>query len=146
MSNADSPLPRIDVSTLDFRGLRTSAAHGYAYSTARMIFFPDYPGRLEGDWRPQTLGPEDVWLTSSDGTKLRYWWVSEPNARFTFLAFHGNLSNIANRAPTHEFLRPTRSTVCARSYLSQDHSCSKSGGASTSRSACKGCHGTSRTL
>jgi hypothetical protein len=55
----------------------------------RMIFVPDYPGRLEGDWRPQTLGPEDVWLTSSDGTKLRYWWVSEPNARFPFLAFHG---------------------------------------------------------
>jgi hypothetical protein len=75
----------------------------------RMIFVPDYPGRLEGDWRPQTLGPEDVWLTSSDGTKLRYWWVSEPNARFPFLAFHGNASNIANRAPTYEFLQPTYS-------------------------------------
>jgi hypothetical protein len=36
----------------------------------RLMFFPDFPGRLRGDWHPATLGPEDVWLTASDGTKL----------------------------------------------------------------------------
>src|SRR5664279_1022099 len=71
---------------------------------ARMIFFPDYPGRLEGDWYPRTLTPDDVWFTASDGTKLHAWWISNPAAKFTFLAFHGNASNIANRAPTYEFL------------------------------------------
>jgi fermentation-respiration switch protein FrsA (DUF1100 family) len=88
----------------------------------RMIFFPDYPGRLEGDWHPQTLAPEDVWLTSSDGTKLHCWWVSEPNARFTFLAFHGNASNIANRAPTYEFLRNTPANILALEYRGYGHS------------------------
>ena len=39
----------------------------------RMIFFPDYPGRLEGDWHPRTLGPEDVWITAADGTRLHAW-------------------------------------------------------------------------
>src|SRR5215831_7986994 len=82
----------------------------------RMIFFPDYPGRLEGDWHPQTLDPEDVWLTSSDGTKVHCWWISEPNARYTFLAFHGNASNIANRAPTYEFLRMLPANVLALEY------------------------------
>ena len=36
----------------------------------RLIFFPDYPGRLEGDWHPRNLAPEDVWITAADGTRL----------------------------------------------------------------------------
>src|SRR3974390_1096635 len=51
----------------------------------RMIFFPNYPNRLEGDWHPRALAPDDVWLTSSDGTKLHAWWISNPAAKFTFL-------------------------------------------------------------
>ena len=50
----------------------------------RMIFFPDYPSRLEGEWHPRALAPEDVWLTASDGTKLHAWWISHPAAKFTF--------------------------------------------------------------
>jgi uncharacterized protein len=88
----------------------------------RMIFFPDYPGRLEGDWHPQTLAPEDVWLVSSDGTRLHCWWVSGRNAKFTFLAFHGNASNIANRAPIYEFLRNTPANVLALEYRGYGHS------------------------
>src|SRR5207248_10990429 len=56
----------------------------------RVIFFPNYPGRLEGDWHPRTLAPEDVWLTASDGTRLHAWCIPNVNAKFTFLAFHGN--------------------------------------------------------
>jgi uncharacterized protein len=88
----------------------------------RMIFFPDYPSRLEGDWHPRGLAPEDVWLTASDGTKLHAWWISNPNAKFTFLAFHGNASNIANRGETYEFLRDTPSNVLALEYRGYGHS------------------------
>jgi uncharacterized protein len=82
----------------------------------RLMFFPDFPGRLQGDWHPAALAPEDVWLTASDSTKLHGWWISNPSAKFTFLAFHGNASNIANRAPTYEFLRDTPANVFALEY------------------------------
>ena len=88
----------------------------------RMIFFPNYPGRLEGDWHPRKLGPEDVWITAADGTRLHAWWVPNANAKFTFLAFHGNASNIANRAPTYEFLRGTPANVLALEYRGYGHS------------------------
>lgn len=88
----------------------------------RMIFFPNYPSRLEGDWHPRALSPEDVWLTSSDGTKLHAWWISHPAAKFTFLAFHGNASNIANREATYEFLRDTPANVLALEYRGYGHS------------------------
>jgi uncharacterized protein len=88
----------------------------------RMLFFPDYPGRLQGDWHPHPLDPADAWLTASDGTKLHAWWISSPNARFTFLAFHGNASNIANRAPAYEFLRDTPANVLALEYRGYGHS------------------------
>jgi uncharacterized protein len=88
----------------------------------KMVFFPDYPSRLEGDWHPLSLDPEDISLTTSDGTKLHAWWISAPNAKFTFLAFHGNASNIANRTPTYEFLRGTPANVLAVEYRGYGHS------------------------
>ena len=88
----------------------------------RMIFFPDYPGRLAGDWHPRTLAPEDVWLTASDGTRLHAWWITSANAKFTFLAFHGNASNIGNRVPVYEFLRDTPANVLALEYRGYGHS------------------------
>jgi hypothetical protein len=83
---------------------------------SRLIFFPNYPDRLDGDWHPRALPVQDVWLTASDGVKLHAWWIPHDNAKFTFLAFHGNASNIANRAPVYEFLRSTRANVFALEY------------------------------
>jgi len=83
---------------------------------SRLIFFPNYPGRLDGDWHPRGLNVEDVWLTASDGVKLHAWWIPDNKARFTFLAFHGNASNVANRAPTYEFLHGTHVNVFALEY------------------------------
>lgn len=83
---------------------------------ARLIFFPDYPDRLEGDWHPRGLPVEDVWLTAPDGVKLHAWWIPNTNAKFTFLAFHGNASNIANRAQIYEFLRDAPANVLAVEY------------------------------
>lgn len=88
----------------------------------RVIFFPNYPGRLEGNWHPAALSPDDVWLTASDSTKLHAWWISNPNAQFTFLAFHGNASNIANRADTYEFLQGLPANVLALEYRGYGHS------------------------
>jgi fermentation-respiration switch protein FrsA (DUF1100 family) len=88
----------------------------------RLIFFPNYPSRLEGDWHPRGLSVQDLYLTSSDGTKLHAWWIPSDQAKFTILAFHGNASNIANRAPTYEFLRDTPVNVFALEYRGYGHS------------------------
>ena len=39
----------------------------------RLIFFPNYPGRMSGDWQPDSLAVEDVWLRTADGVKLHSW-------------------------------------------------------------------------
>lgn len=92
---------------------------------SHLLFFPDYPGRLEGDWHPRTLPVEDVWLKAADGTKLHAWWIPNKDAKFTFLAFHGNASNIANRASVYEFLRDTPANVFALEYRGYGHSAGK---------------------
>jgi uncharacterized protein len=89
---------------------------------SHLIFFPNYPGRLEGDWHPRTLPVQDVWLNSPDGTKLHAWWIPNEQAKFTFLAFHGNASNIANRIPTYEFLHGIPAGVFALEYRGYGHS------------------------
>jgi hypothetical protein len=81
-----------------------------------LIYFPNFPGRLEGDWRPHGLPVEDVVLHASDGVKLHAWWIAAPSADFTFVAFHGNASNIANRAEIYEFLRGVPANVLAVEY------------------------------
>ena len=83
---------------------------------SRLIFFPNYPGRLAGDWNPRGLAVQDVWLTSDDGTKLHAWWIPNVAAKFTFLAFHGNAGNVADRAIVYEFLRDTPANVFALEY------------------------------
>lgn len=89
---------------------------------SHLLFFPDYPGRLEGDWHPRALPVEDVWLKAADGTKLHAWWIPNKDAKFTFLAFHGNASNIANRASVYEFLRNTPANIFALEYRGYGHS------------------------
>jgi hypothetical protein len=82
----------------------------------KIIFFPDYPGRLDGDWHPNALPVEDVWISTGDGVKLHAWWIPNPSAKFTFLAFHGNASNIAGRAEVYRFLSQLPANVLAIEY------------------------------
>jgi len=89
---------------------------------ARFVYFPDYPGRLAGDWNPRNLAVHNVWLTSSDGTKLHAWWIPNEKAKFTFLAFHGNAGNMTDRAPIYEFLRDAPGNVLALEYRGYGHS------------------------
>jgi uncharacterized protein len=83
---------------------------------SRLIFFPNYPNRLGGDWNPRGLGVQDVWLTAEDGTRLHAWWIPNDAAKFTFLAFHGNAGNVADRATVYEFLRDMPANVLAVEY------------------------------
>ncbi len=83
---------------------------------SRIIYLPNYEGRLSGDWHPPGLPIQDVWLITSDGIKLHAWWRSNPNAKFTFLAFHGNAGNIANRAVIYQFLAESPANVLAVEY------------------------------
>jgi len=83
---------------------------------SRIIFFPDVPDRLEGDWSPKGFPVQDTWLQTSDGVKLHAWWVASEGAKFTFLAFHGNASNIANRADIYKFLHTLPANVLAVEY------------------------------
>jgi hypothetical protein len=80
------------------------------------IFFPNFPGRLSGEWNPRGLPKEDVWLQTADGVKLHAWWIPAQNAEFTFVAFHGNAANIANRADAYAFLHALPANVLAVEY------------------------------
>jgi len=83
---------------------------------ARLIFFPDYPNRMAGDWNPHGLPFQDVWLQTADGIKLHAWWIPNDQAKFTFIAFHGNAGNMAGRADIYEFLHQLPANVLAVEY------------------------------
>ncbi len=82
----------------------------------KLIFFPDYPGRLTGEWHPKGLPVQDTWIKTQDGVTLHAWWIPSPQARVTFLAFHGNAANIANRAELYRFLWTLPANVLAVEY------------------------------
>ena len=88
----------------------------------RLIFFPDYPGRLSGDWQPKGLPVQDVWLEAADGVKLHAWWIPGENADFTFVAFHGNAANMAARTEVYRFLHKLPANVFALEYRGYGHS------------------------
>ena len=60
-----------------------------------MLFYPSkYP---DGDWEPNELQFEDVWMTSGDGKKIHGWYCPCENARANLLYFHGNAGNLSHR-------------------------------------------------
>ena len=83
---------------------------------SHFLFFPDYPGRLSGDWAPKDLPIQETWFNSLDGTKLHSWWIPNENASYTFLAFHGNAGNISDRAWVYKFLIEVPANVFAVEY------------------------------
>jgi len=83
---------------------------------SHLLFFPDFPSRLAGDWHPSGLPVEDVWISAGDGTKLHAWWIPADGAKFTFLAFHGNAGDISDRAYVHRFLHELPVNVLAVEY------------------------------
>ncbi|MGB9431580.1 MAG: alpha/beta hydrolase [Candidatus Acidiferrum sp.] len=66
-------------------------------------------------------------VVSHTRTGLRKFSAASPHScheqpSITFLAFHGNASNIANHAPTYEFLRDTPANILAVEYRGYGHS------------------------
>jgi len=94
----------------------------------RLIFFPTrYP---DGDWarRERARVPVDeVEFTISDGTRLVAWHAKAPHPRCTFLYFHGNAGNIANRLDVLEALAEIGVSTFAVDYRGYG----KSGGTPT---------------
>jgi uncharacterized protein len=82
----------------------------------RLIFFPDYDGRLTGDWHPKGLPIEEAWFRSPDGVNLYAWWIPNPRAEFTLIAFHGNAGNISHRADVYRFLSELPVNILAVEY------------------------------
>src|SRR5712692_4100750 len=77
----------------------------------RLIFFPDYPNRLGGDWQPKGLPVAEVWLRATDGRKRHCGWISSEGAEGTLGALHGKASNMAARADVYRFLRALPANV-----------------------------------
>ena len=82
----------------------------------RLIYFPNYPGRMSGDWQPEGLVVQDIWLRTADGVKLHSWWIPAEEAQFAFLVFHGNAGNIANRTALYYFLHDLAANILAVEY------------------------------
>lgn len=59
------------------------------------VFYQPIKGAL---FAPERVGlaPEEVWLTSADGTKLLAWAFRAPNPKGTILQFHGNAENMSS--------------------------------------------------
>src|SRR5205807_10433091 len=71
----------------------------------RLIFFPDYPSRLGGDWQPKGLPVEEVWIRATDGIKLHCWWMAGYGAVFDFSSYHCNASQWASLEVMGSFMR-----------------------------------------
>lgn len=102
---------------------------------SKLIFFPDHPGRLTGDWQPRDLPVENIWMETADGVKLHAWWIPNRDAAVTLVAFHGNAANIANRAELYRFLWKLPANVLAVEYRGYGRSTGKASEAGLYRDA-----------
>jgi uncharacterized protein len=94
----------------------------------RFIFFPTrYP---EGDWASReraAIPVDEVEFTIADGTRLVAWHAKAKNPRCTFLYFHGNAGNVADRLDVLEALAEIGVSTFAVDYRGYG----KSGGTPT---------------
>jgi fermentation-respiration switch protein FrsA (DUF1100 family) len=73
----------------------TAISGAMALMEGRFIYFPD----REVTATPASAGLayQDRWPTTDDGVQLHAWYLPDPQARYTVLAFHGNAGNMADR-------------------------------------------------
>mgnify|MGYP000862283345 CR=1 FL=1 len=81
-------------------GLFSAGCRGFVES---QVFFPER--RLEATPAAAGLCYEDLWLTTSDHTRLHAWLVPADQARFLVLFCHGNAGNISHRVDNLRRLR-----------------------------------------
>lgn len=58
-----------------------------------------HPARASESWQepPAQLNVEDVWLQTSDGTRIHAWWAPAWHATGALLYCHGNAGNLSHR-------------------------------------------------
>lgn len=60
-----------------------------------LLFFPTkYP---DGNWEPDNIDFEDVWIDSDDGTRIHGWYCPCEKPRAYLLYAHGNAGNLSHR-------------------------------------------------
>lgn len=61
-----------------------------------LLFFPTkFP---DGNWNPDNLRFEEVWMTSEDGTQIHGWYCPCENPQAYVLYAHGNAGNLSHRS------------------------------------------------
>lgn len=61
-----------------------------------LLFYPSkHP---EGNWKPENLEFEDVWITTPDKVKIHAWYCPAKKPRAIVLFAHGNAGNLSDRA------------------------------------------------
>jgi len=82
-----------------------------------LIFFPErYPA---GNWNPNSIRPEDAWITTEDGEKIHGWFLTSPTPtpKAVVLYSHGNGGNITGLADYLKLLSTNLNlTVLAYDY------------------------------
>ncbi len=87
----------------------------WVYSSQRKLLF--HPrADLVGTPSEVGLAYEDVWLTTSQGTRVHGWWMPHENARFTILFSHGNGGNISHRLETFRIFHALGLSVMIYDY------------------------------
>ena len=68
------------------------------------LIFPvsRYPN---GQWNPESIGAQDVYFDSADGTRLHGWYLPHESPHAPLLYAHGNGGNITDRGSLVKFLR-----------------------------------------
>lgn len=70
----------------------------------RTLMYPA-PGASQGDWTPEWLEYEDVYLTTKLGNRVHGWFCEHPAPKATVLLCHGNGENVAYMAEEIDYLR-----------------------------------------
>ena len=70
-----------------------------------------------GDWQPEGLNYQDVWLEAEDGTRIHAWYLPADEPQAVVLYAHGNAGNLAWRAKLFKYLQEElQLTVLAFDY------------------------------
>ncbi|MCI0456234.1 MAG: alpha/beta hydrolase [Gemmataceae bacterium] len=103
MSNSTSPAepPRPTWKGGLLRGARTVALIYLGILLMLMLlenWLVYHPMRASAEWwTPRTPDVQDVYLTTSDGTKVHGWWCPRKDADGALLYLHGNAGNLSHR-------------------------------------------------
>jgi len=87
------------------------------FSQERLLYYPNLPSRaLTATPAQAGLAYEPVTLSTSDGLKLKGWFLPAEPARATLLFFHGNAGNISHRLDSLQLFNQLQLSVLIFDY------------------------------